>query len=52
MKKIASLFFLIGVLLPIYSQDLTAEDLLDKTIKYHDPNGLWDEFKTSFFVTM
>jgi len=52
MKKIASLFFLIGVLLPIYSQDLTAEVLLDKTLQYHDPNGLWDEFKASFFVTM
>ena len=52
MKKIASLFFLIGVLPPIYSQDLTEEVILEKTLQYHDPKGLWDEFKASFFVTM
>nr|WP_296319797.1 DUF6503 family protein [Winogradskyella sp.] len=36
----------------IYSQNLTAEELLDKAITYHDPNGNWSTFKGDFKVTM
>ncbi len=25
--------------------DLTGKEILEKTIKYHDPNGLWDNYK-------
>lgn len=52
MRQIGFLFFLIGFLKPIHCQKLNADALLNKTIKYHDPNSLWNEFKASFFVTM
>jgi len=51
-RQIGFLFFLIGFLKPIHCQKLNADALLNKTIKYHDPNSLWNEFKASFFVTM
>ncbi|NNK28026.1 MAG: hypothetical protein HKP06_07270, partial [Flavobacteriaceae bacterium] len=34
------------------SQTLSSEDLLDKTISYHDPNSHWSTFKGEFKVTM
>lgn len=52
MRQIGFLFFLIGFLKPIHCQKLNADALLNKTIQYHDPNSLWNEFKASFFVTM
>lgn len=52
MRQIGFLFFLIGFLKPIHCQKLNADVLLNKTIQYHDPNSLWNEFKASFFVTM
>jgi hypothetical protein len=51
-RQIGFLFFLIGFLKPIHCQKLNADALLNKTIQYHDPNSLWNEFKASFFVTM
>jgi len=35
-----------------FSQQLTGEQLLEKAIKFHDPNGTWETFKGAFFVTM
>jgi hypothetical protein len=51
-RQIGFLFFLIGFFKPIHCQKLNADALLNKTIQYHDPNSLWNEFKASFFVTM
>ena len=34
-----------------YAQ-LTGDQLLDKAIQYHDPNGVWETFQGTFFVTI
>jgi len=33
-------------------QELTGEQLLEKAISYHDPNGMWGSFSGNFVVTM
>ena len=33
-------------------QELTATQLLDKAIAYHDPDNVWPTFAGSFMVTM
>tara|TARA_R110002050_G_scaffold109711_1_gene220880 strand:- start:15584 stop:16294 length:711 start_codon:yes stop_codon:yes gene_type:complete len=35
-----------------FSQELTGSQLLEKAIQYHDPNGNWNTFKGTLFVTM
>lgn len=35
-----------------FSQNITGQQLLEKAIAYHDPNGNWDTFKGNFKVTM
>ena len=35
-----------------FSQEITGRQLLEKAIKFHDPNGNWESFKGTFFVTM
>ncbi|QTD36826.1 hypothetical protein JL193_11865 [Polaribacter batillariae] len=35
-----------------FSQEITGEQLLEKAIEFHDPNGNWETFKGEFFVTM
>ena len=35
-----------------YAQELTGNELLDKAIAYHDPNGNWNTFKGGFQITM
>lgn len=35
-----------------FSQNLKAEDILNKSIKYHDPEGNWQAFKAQFTVEM
>jgi hypothetical protein len=35
-----------------FSQQLTGKQLLEKAIQYHDPNGNWETFKGTLFVTM
>ena len=52
MRYISFLILLMSSLELTYSQQLTAEELLKKTIQYHDPDSLWDGFKASFYVTM
>ena len=34
------------------AQQITAQELLDKSIAYHDPEGRWDNFKGGFIVKM
>ncbi len=36
----------------LFSQQITSEQLLEKTIAYHDPNGNWSSFSSNFKVTM
>lgn len=48
-------FILILVFINFFSaksQEITASDLLDKAIEYHDPNDLWDIFQGKLFITM
>ena len=35
-----------------FSQQITGKQLLEKAIKYHDPDGKWSAFKGTLFVTM
>ena len=34
------------------AQEISATELLDKAIAYHDPNDLWDLFQGKLFITM
>lgn len=36
----------------IFGQEITGNQLLEKSIKYHDPNGNWQSFKGVLEVTM
>lgn len=49
-----NLLILIVLLLSMqsFSQQLTGEQLLEKAIKFHDPNGNWETFNGKLFVTM
>ena len=44
-----SIFFLT---ISAFSQELTGEELLDKAISYHDPNGNWPSFNGTLNITM
>ncbi|MGB5553133.1 MAG: DUF6503 family protein [Flavobacteriaceae bacterium] len=48
------LIILIALLftLSTYSQQLTGQQLLEKAIQYHDPNGKWQRFNGTLEVTM
>lgn len=52
LMKSSLTYFLLLVSFFGYSQDLTGPELLDKSIKFHDPNGNWNSFNGSFQVTM
>lgn len=48
-------YFLFLAILPfvvVQGQDITGQQLLDKAINYHDPNGNWQSFKGNLQVTM
>jgi len=34
------------------AQKISGPELLEKAIKYHDPDGKWETFKGTFFITM
>lgn len=51
MKK-RHLFFLLLLSINSFSQTLTGNELLEKTIKFHDPNNNWENFKGTFLVIM
>jgi len=36
----------------IFGQNLTATQLLNKAIAYHDPQGNWEDFRGQLFITM
>ena len=51
MRLLIGILF-ICFLLPIFSQNLTVDEVLNKSIQYHDPNSFWKKFNSSFIVTM
>jgi hypothetical protein len=51
MNKLTTLFVLLFAFQG-FSQELTGEQLLDKAIQYHDPNGNWETFNSTLNVTM
>lgn len=51
MKKLILLLF-IHCSLTNFSQEITGEQLLNRAIKFHDPNNNWSTFKGTLFVTM
>ena len=51
MKKLILLLF-IHCTLTNFSQEITGEQLLNRAIKFHDPNNNWSTFKGTLFVTM
>ena len=51
MKKLTTLLVLL-LTFQAFSQELTGKQLLEKAIKYHDPNGNWETFNGTLKVTM
>ncbi len=51
MRKLTT-FLLLLLSIASFSQKLTGNQLLDKAIKYHDPNGNWETFNGTLNVTM
>ncbi|ARV06737.1 hypothetical protein BTO04_08545 [Polaribacter sp. SA4-10] len=51
MKKIIICLLLFNAFIS-FSQELTGDELLEKSIQFHDPNNNWATFEGAFFVTM
>jgi len=51
MKKTPTFLLLFSVFFS-FSQTLSGDQLLEKSIQFHDPNGNWSTFKGAFLVTM
>ncbi|WP_334056495.1 DUF6503 family protein [Polaribacter sp. P097] len=51
MKKLTTLLLLF-IAVSGFSQTMTGDELLEKAIQFHDPNGNWNTFKGELFVTM
>ncbi len=51
MKNLITLL-LVFVSIITFSQEITGDELLEKAIKFHDPNGNWSTFNGELFVTM
>lgn len=54
MKRCYFVLLLLGILFnfPINAQSLSAEEVLQKAIDFHDPNGNWENLNTTFKVVM
>lgn len=52
MNKFLAFFCLFLATNVLFSQQITGPQLLEKAIQYHDPNGNWDHFKSTFKVVM
>ena len=46
------LIFLFSVSITTFSQEITGDELLEKSIQFHDPNNNWATFKGALFITM
>lgn len=51
-KCYLSFFALLFLPIIVIAQEISAQELLNKAIAYHDPNGNWETFKGNFKVTM
>ena len=51
MKKITTLLILFTSIIS-FSQEISGDELLQKAIQFHDPNGNWETFKGELLVTM
>lgn len=51
MKKLI-IFLIFFTPIISFSQEITGNELLEKAINFHDPNGNWKTFKGELFVTM
>tara|TARA_R110000868_G_scaffold96956_2_gene266794 strand:+ start:244 stop:972 length:729 start_codon:yes stop_codon:yes gene_type:complete len=53
-ESLKNLFITIALLLSLqsFSQELNGVQLLEKAIKYHDPNGSWSSFNDDLLITM
>ena len=52
MKIFSSFLIVLLTFFSGFAQELTGNQLLEKSIQFHDPNGNWNAFKGSFVVTM
>jgi hypothetical protein len=52
MKKVCSFVLVFFAYFLGFTQELTGNQLLEKSIQFHDPNGNWNTFKGAFSVTM
>ena len=52
MKILLLSFFCLSLGLNTFSQNIASQELLDKAIRYHDPNGAWNTFDSHLNVTM
>jgi len=51
-KKLISLVLLLFVFKSLQAQELTANQLLDKSIAYHDPGGNWKQFQSILHINL
>jgi hypothetical protein len=51
MKNLTTLLLLF-ISITLFSQEISGDQLLEKAIQFHDPNGNWETFKGELFVTM
>ena len=51
MRYLTFVFLLFGIS-QAFSQNITAAQLLDKAIKYHDPQNNWKHFDAKFSIVM
>jgi hypothetical protein len=47
-----TLFFLLLISMRFFSQEISGDELLEKAIRFHDPEGNWKTFEGALFVTM
>ena len=52
MKSYILVFFICAFSLKSNCQYLTSQELLNKAILYHDPNGAWQTFNGTLYITM
>jgi hypothetical protein len=52
MKKYYIILFLFSISTFVFCQNITGEELLNKSIEYHDPQNNWDSFNSAFTVEM
>jgi len=52
MRRLGVIIVTFLLTLTVKGQDISASQLLEKSIEYHDPNDLWNIFQGRLFITM